>query len=109
MITLTKRLRQESDGKPTKTKKEEPNSRVSIRDKLLVKEVSQNCARVNSAWSEGSYLQIQELEEHKPPGVKIKFDDPNTLHDFYVIIAPEEGFWQGGKYKFHVKVRSVLS
>ena len=39
MITLTKRLRQESEGsKPTKTKKEE--SRVSIRDKLLVKEVS---------------------------------------------------------------------
>ena len=37
MITLTKRLRQESDGKPTKTKKED--SRVSIRDKLLVKEV----------------------------------------------------------------------
>ena len=63
----------------------------------------------SSAWSEGSYFQIQELEEHKPPGVKIKFDDPNTLHDFYVIIAPEEGFWQGGKYKFHVKVRSVLS
>ena len=39
MITLTKRLRQESDGKPTKTKKEDSNSRVSIRDKLLVKEV----------------------------------------------------------------------
>ena len=38
MITLTKRMRQETDGsKPNKTKKEE--SRVSIRDKLLVKEV----------------------------------------------------------------------
>ena len=41
MITLTKRLRQESEGsKPTKTKKEEgSSSRVSIRDKLLIKEV----------------------------------------------------------------------
>ena len=39
MITLTKRLRQESEGsKPTKSKKEE-TSRVSVRDKLLVKEV----------------------------------------------------------------------
>ena len=39
MITLTKRLRQESEGsKPTKSKKEE-SSRVSVRDKLLVKEV----------------------------------------------------------------------
>ena len=37
MITLTKRLRQESDGKPTKSKKED--GRVSIRDKLLIKEV----------------------------------------------------------------------
>ena len=42
MITLTKRLRQESEGsKPTKTKKEEgSSSRVSIRDKLLIKEVT---------------------------------------------------------------------
>eukprot|EP00092_Neocalanus_flemingeri_P006038 GFUD01006506.1.p1 GENE.GFUD01006506.1~~GFUD01006506.1.p1 ORF type:complete len:183 (-),score=47.01 GFUD01006506.1:145-693(-) len=83
MITLTKRLRQESDGKPTKAKKEE--SRVSIRDKLLIKEV-------------------QEMEENKPPTVKIKFDDPNVLHDFYIIISPEDGFWQGGRFKFHVKI-----
>jgi len=86
MITLTKRLRQESEGqsKPTKTKKEE-SSRVSIRDKLLVKE-------------------IQELEEHKPPGVKIKFDSPDDLSEFHVIISPEDGMWQGGKYRFHVKI-----
>ena len=38
MITLSKRLRQESDGKPNKSKKEE--NRISIRDKLLIKEVS---------------------------------------------------------------------
>ena len=109
MITLTKRLRQESDGKPTKTKKEDSNSRVSIRDKLLVKEVSRERPRPGRDLSLVRYFQIQELEEHKPPGVKIKFDDPNTLHDFLVIISPEEGFWQGGKYKFHVKVGPGLS
>ena len=49
-------------------------------------------------------FQIQELEDHKPPGVKIKFDDPNVLSDFHVIISPEDGFWQGGKFKFHVKI-----
>ena len=49
-------------------------------------------------------FQIQELEEHKPPGVKIKFDDHNILSDFFVIISPEDGFWQGGKFKFHVEV-----
>ena len=107
MITLTKRLRQESEGsKPTKTKKEE--SRVSIRDKLLVKEVKlffvfRNC------FYDVKCFQIQELEEHKPPGVKIKFDDPNVLSDFHVIISPEDGFWQGGKFKFHVKVKLIIN
>ena len=48
------------------------------------------------------------MEEQKPSGVKIKFDDPNCLADFYVIVSPEEGFWQGGKYKFHVKVRGSI-
>ena len=52
-------------------------------------------------------FQIQELEEHKPPGVKIKFDDHNILSDFFVIISPEDGFWQVGKFKFHVKVNSI--
>ena len=51
-----------------------------------------------------STLQIQELEENKPPGVKIKFDDPNTLSDFQVIISPEEGYWAGGRFRFHVKI-----
>ena len=49
-------------------------------------------------------MQIQELEENKPPGVKIKFDDPNTLSDFHVIISPEDGYWAGGRFKFHVKI-----
>ena len=46
MISLTKRLRQESDGKPTKSKKEE--SRVSVRDKLLIKEVSGFSSTISS-------------------------------------------------------------
>merc|ERR1712037_250698 len=65
--------------------KKEEVSRVSIRDKLLVKEV-------------------QEMEENKPQYCKVKFDDPSSLHDFFIIISPEEGFWQGGRFKFHVKV-----
>ena len=87
MITLTKRLKQETDGTTTggKLKKDEQVSRVSIRDKLLVKEV-------------------QEMEENKPQYCKVKFDDPSSLHDFFIIISPEEGFWQGGRFKFHVKV-----
>ena len=85
MITLTKRLKQETETGGGKAKKEEGVSRVSIRDKLLVKEV-------------------QEMEENKPQHCKVKFDDPSSLHDFFIIISPEEGFWQGGRFKFHVKV-----
>jgi len=85
MITLTKRLKQETESTTGGKVKKEEVSRVSIRDKLLVKEV-------------------QEMEENKPQNCKVKFDDPSSLHDFFIIISPEEGFWQGGRFKFHVKV-----
>ena len=44
------------------------------------------------------------MEENKPPSVKVKFEDPNILHDFFIIISPDDGYWQGGRFKFHVKV-----
>lgn len=86
MITLTKRLKQASDGRASggKIKKEESN-RISVRDKLLVKEV-------------------QEMEQNLPVGCKVKFDDPNALHDFVLTIVPEEGYWLGGKFKFQIRV-----
>ena len=95
MITLTKRLRGEaaSASNPTTPSDADKNrghhnsagGRISIRDKLLVKEV-------------------QEMECTLPTGCKVKFDDPNALHDFCLTITPDEGFWQGGKFKFHIHV-----
>lgn len=97
MITLTKRLRGEaSSSSPAASPNVSSNeagapspvshsSRISIRDKLLVKEV-------------------QEMETSLPTGCKIKFDDPNALHDFYLIINPDEGYWMGGKFRFHIHV-----
>ena len=90
MITLTKRLKQETESTTGGKVKKEEVSRVSIRDELLVKEV-------------------QEMEENKPQYCKVKFEDPSSLHDFLIIISPEEGFWQGGRFKFHVKVCSRLT
>ncbi len=58
MITLTKRLRAEATSASM--------GRVSIRDKLLVKEV-------------------QEMESTLPAGCKVKFEDPNALHDFTLV------------------------
>lgn len=63
----------------------EGGKRVSVRDKLLIKE-------------------IEELERTVPSFVTVKFDDPDRLYDFHVIISPEEGDWSGGHFRFHVLV-----
>ena len=69
MITLTKRLRAEEQqqtlssppgGSANKKVPTSSGGRISIRDKLLVKEV-------------------QEMETTLPPGCKVKFDDPLAI------------------------------
>ena len=57
-----------------------------------------------------SLFQVQEMESTLPPGCRVKFEDPNSLHDFVLIVSPEAETgggsgscpWQGGKYRFHV-------
>ena len=88
MITLTKRLKAEEQASSGATvNKKVPSvsgGRISIRDKLLVKEV-------------------QEMDANLPPGCKVKFDDPNALHDFTLTISPDEtSYWSGGKFRFHI-------
>ena len=87
MITLTKRLEKEAEGGGGRARREEV-SRVSVRDKLLVKEV-------------------QEMEENKPGHCRVKFEDPSRLHDFFITISPEDGWWQGGRFRVHVKVAAL--
>jgi len=72
MITLTKKLQNPSQS-----------PRISIRDKLLVKEV-------------------QEMEQTLPSTCRVKFENPDALHDFYMTIHPDEGFWKGGRFVFHI-------
>ena len=88
MITLTKRLRAEApvtNSSSPGSASASTSSRVSIRDKLLVKEV-------------------QEMESTLPAGCKVKFEDPNALHDFTLVVSPDEGYWTGDKFRFHVLV-----
>lgn len=80
MITLSKKLKSGSTPK-----KEDEPKRISIRDKLLVKEV-------------------QEMEENLPKSCKVNFEDHNSLHSFSLTVYPEEGFWSGGKFKFVIDV-----
>lgn len=72
MITLTKKIRNES-------------KRISIRDRLLVKEV-------------------QEMEQNLPTTCNVYFSDANVLCEFSLVICPDEGFWKGGRFKFSISV-----
>lgn len=86
MITLSKILKKEAAEKKSGTGGTDALiRRASIRDKLLVKEV-------------------QEMELNLPSTCRVKFDDPHMLSTFELIICPEENFWQGGKYRFHIHV-----
>ncbi|XP_045446762.1 NEDD8-conjugating enzyme UBE2F-like [Melitaea cinxia] len=84
MITLNRKLKKEHT-EATNGVKIEPSKRISVRDKLLVKEV-------------------QEMNENLPTTCSVHFEDPNVLSEFILTVAPDEGYWSGGKFKFSVFV-----
>ena len=50
------------------------------------------------------FTEVQEMEENMPRTCKVQFDDPSVLHHFCLFITPDEGFWQGGRFKFEIDV-----
>lgn len=84
MITLNRKLKKEYT-EPTNGLTSEPVKRISVRDKLLVKEV-------------------QEMNENLPATCSVHFQDPNVLSEFILTVTPDEGYWVGGKFKFSVYV-----
>lgn len=44
------------------------------------------------------------MEQNLPVTCNVHFSDPNILSEFFLIINPDEGFWQGGKFKFSISV-----
>ncbi|CAG9855343.1 unnamed protein product [Phyllotreta striolata] len=79
MITLKQRLK-------GKTESNEPTtSRVSIRDRLLIKEA-------------------QEMSKLLPACCSIDYMNVNDLSRFILIVRPTEGFWHGGTFKFEINV-----
>lgn len=86
MITLTKKIKKDAPGnKSDQSAISDYAKRVSIRDKLLVKEV-------------------QEMEQNLPGTCRVVFSDPNTLSEFNLNVSPDEGYWKGGTFKFSVFV-----
>ncbi|XP_078537446.1 NEDD8-conjugating enzyme UBE2F isoform X3 [Lissotriton helveticus] len=87
MLTLASKLKREDGVKGTRASSPATDStrRVSIRDKLLVKEVA-------------------ELEANLPGTCKVDFPDANKLHFFHLIVSPDEGYYQSGKFQFEIEV-----
>uniref|UniRef100_A0A2K5VBB0 Ubiquitin conjugating enzyme E2 F (putative) n=1 Tax=Macaca fascicularis TaxID=9541 RepID=A0A2K5VBB0_MACFA len=87
MLTLASKLKRDDGLKGSRTAATASDStrRVSVRDKLLVKEVA-------------------ELEANLPCTCKVHFPDPNKLHCFQLTVTPDEGYYQGGKFQFETEV-----
>ena len=57
-----------------------------------------------------SLLRLLVLQKYKkwvrlcPPPVVLRSRTPISFYTFYLIITPEDGFWFGGVYKFHIDV-----
>ncbi|KAG7463945.1 NEDD8-conjugating enzyme UBE2F [Megalops cyprinoides] len=87
MLTLASKLKRDEGGKAGRTPSGTSDStqRVSIRDRLLIKEVA-------------------ELEANLPSTCKVNFPDVNKLHSFQLAVSPDEGYYQSGKFQFEIDV-----
>nr|XP_009684063.1 PREDICTED: NEDD8-conjugating enzyme UBE2F isoform X3 [Struthio camelus australis] len=87
MLTLASKLKRDDGvrGPRTSNPASDSTRRVSVRDKLLVKEVA-------------------ELEANLPCTCKVNFPDPNKLHYFQLTVIPDEGYYQAGKFQFEIEV-----
>ncbi|XP_044765065.1 NEDD8-conjugating enzyme UBE2F-like [Coccinella septempunctata] len=79
MITLAQRLKKQQ-VESTKT-----HSRISVRDKLLVKE-------------------SQELAQLLPPNCSVEYENENDLSEFTLILKPTEGYWENGIFRFNIYI-----
>ncbi|XP_041267635.1 NEDD8-conjugating enzyme UBE2F isoform X2 [Onychostruthus taczanowskii] len=87
MLTLASKLKRDDGVRGPRAPNPAADStrRVSVRDKLLVKEVA-------------------DLEANLPCTCKVNFPDPNKLHYFQLTVTPDEGYYQGGKFQFETEV-----
>ncbi|PVD39093.1 hypothetical protein C0Q70_01721 [Pomacea canaliculata] len=44
------------------------------------------------------------MEENMPRTCRVNFEDPSILHHFSLTITPDEGLWQGGRFKFQIDI-----
>ncbi|XP_075904590.1 NEDD8-conjugating enzyme UBE2F isoform X2 [Nelusetta ayraudi] len=86
MLTLASKLKRDDGGRTARTSAASDSThRVSIRDRLLTKEVA-------------------ELEANLPSTCKASFPDEDKLHHFQLAVSPDEGYYQSGKFQFEIDV-----
>uniref|UniRef100_A0A7N5ZUH5 E2 NEDD8-conjugating enzyme n=2 Tax=Anabas testudineus TaxID=64144 RepID=A0A7N5ZUH5_ANATE len=86
MLTLASKLRRDDGGKTGRASgASDSTHRVSIRDRLLTKEVA-------------------ELEASLPSTCKASFPDEDKLHHFQLAVSPDEGYYQSGRFQFEIDV-----
>lgn len=79
MITLSQRLKKQQDERSSTA------NRISIRDKLLIKE-------------------SQEMAQLLPNNCSVFYESENDLSKFILTVRPTEGYWEGGNFKFSIIV-----
>lgn len=86
MLTLASKLKRDDGGKTGRVSgASDSTHRVSIRDRLLTKEVA-------------------ELEANLPSTCKANFPDEDKLHHFQLAVSPDEGYYQSGRFQFEIDV-----
>lgn len=89
MITLSQKLKKNNEQNNRRTNYESPpkqlKSRISIRDRLLPKE-------------------IQEVQSLLPCGASVTFPNHDNLHEFTIHLSPSEGYYKDGVFQFSVIV-----
>ncbi|XP_064308199.1 NEDD8-conjugating enzyme UBE2F isoform X4 [Phalacrocorax carbo] len=125
MLTLASKLKRDDGvrGPRASNPASDSTRRVSVRDKLLVKEVAE--LEANLPWAVERWIPYEcPLEAvliiwlysliggevgasviKYPKGTcKVNFPDPNKLHYFQLTVIPDEGYYQGGKFQFEIEV-----
>ncbi|KAJ1061505.1 hypothetical protein K5549_020692, partial [Capra hircus] len=92
MLTLASKLKRDDGLKGSRASVTASDStrRVSVKDRLLVKEVAGR-------------------EANLPCTCKVHFPDSNKLHCFQLTATPDEGYYQGGKFQFETEVSDAYN
>ncbi|XP_003388007.1 PREDICTED: NEDD8-conjugating enzyme UBE2F-like [Amphimedon queenslandica] len=89
MITIRKKLAEQAAQREEKEDRtsggKELKRRQSFRSQILTAEAS-------------------ELGDVLPKSCTLKFDNPDNLRQFQIVIEPDEGYWKNGRFTFEVTV-----